>query len=281
MKHKSQFTLIELLVVIAIIAILAAMLLPALQQARSRAMSTKCTGNLKQLGTTAQQYMDDHKGFWPAEHTSYKRTYLWGLWAGGYVGGGPDGVPEAEILSSYYNWLKGGKTMLVECPSVQRRDYTGTTFVPQIYGTQYNHNNPNPEKGFPYGKVGYFPQFAGFNNGYNAARNKKITETVSPSQRAFLFDCVEVLNDGSLVATGSVSAFSEADPTKASPTGLGTLYPVHDGRINVLALGGNVGSVAMDVLKDNYFFPYFGIPYRSARAYSGFDSDGVWRKWAN
>ena len=103
-----SFTLIELLVVIAIIAILAAILLPALQSARERGRSASCVSNLKQIATAVTQYASDNENWGPVNNPN----------GGVYA---PSSFP--GTLGSYLGVRNESYANVFCCPSLNLSDY--------------------------------------------------------------------------------------------------------------------------------------------------------------
>jgi prepilin-type N-terminal cleavage/methylation domain-containing protein len=107
MRRRNAFTLIEMLVVIAIIAILAALLLPALSAAKQRAWTTRCVSNLRQIGIGMRMFADDNNELYPE--------------SGGDIHWGavdvapPDGSGKASWMEQIVSYM--ANTNIYSCPA--------------------------------------------------------------------------------------------------------------------------------------------------------------------
>ena len=244
-QSRAFFTLIELLVVIAIIAILAAILMPALQQARERANAIKCTSNLKNLSTVAAMYMDSNADYFPvgcvtdSGMAGYPAAFaLANLWAG----------PTGRVSQDAANWDKRNPAGI--CASID-----------------YNENYKNwvqgyavPFQGYGYAKSPTYPYLK--LNSPSLTRNHvdeaSATKTgISPSERVLFYTAASSQGGNGVLATVSNYFYYPSTANYTVNNLWPHAYPIHGGRLNLASVGGHVSAVTPQELRDWYGF-YFG-----------------------
>ena len=234
MKRR-YFTLIELLVVIAIIAILAGMLLPALNAAREAAYGSSCTANLRQMGNYFNLYAGDFRGYMPHGKYYGSDRISWQEW---FFAAGYTKVPKGQVSP---------KNSMFGCPVRLRRGGNEQVGSGREYGrlNWYSANWPGP-----------------FVDQKNVSKAQLyLSEKVqTPSQTPLLLDGRTTVDSVNFMEQHTQLLPADHGGNAAG----GNVAAVHKGMASVLTFSGGAGLVKPTDLPQ-YWLAYYGLENTSAK----------------